>query len=93
MREHSLLLESLLEDEPMTSYLERTAMDKPTVWATEVEICCMATMLQTAIYRFAAVGAVHKWLKFVPNGSDNVHTSEAIYLSNMSHHFQPVRRM
>ena len=52
----------------MSSYLERTGMETPTVWATEVELFAAATTLNTMIYTDAPAGPVYKWLKLLPKG-------------------------
>ena len=62
-RENTLLLGSVLDSkESMSSYLERTGMETPTVWATEVELFAAATMLNTVIYTYAPAGPVYTLL-------------------------------
>ena len=96
MRENDHLLKSVLDlNESITAYLQRTGMEKQKVWATEVEIFATATMLQTAIFVYAPAGPGHKWLKFLPMGelSNDDHSNEALYMTNVRQHFQTVKRM
>ena len=85
----------------MDEYLARTDMHSSSVWATEVEIFAFAVsnMLQTPIMVFCKSGHTYKWLQFLPYPCENssvvcaVHSKEAIYLLNISNHYEPVRRI
>ena len=87
----------LKESEIMKSYLERTRMHCPTVWATEVEIFSAAQMLDTDIFVFDKSGHCHKWLRFQSSvATDNCsykHSKQSLYLTNRNNHFETVKRM
>jgi hypothetical protein len=85
-------------------YLIDTQMDNDGVWGTEVEIFAAATMLRTPIYVFSLYGAHYQWLRFSPvpdsygiiavtdeTDEDELHSGEAIYITNVGQHFEPVR--
>ena len=80
-------------------YLTTTLMDKIGTWGTEVEIFAVATMTYTQVYVFSRHGIHYQWLKYTPVLRDgdspmpscDLHTGEAIYISNIGQHFEPVR--
>ena len=63
-REAASLSCYLKESESMKSYLERTRMHCPTVWATEVEIFSTAQMLDTDIFFLQSQGIVTNGCNF-----------------------------
>ena len=80
----------------MEDYLVRSDMQSPSVWATEKEIFAAAYMLATPIFVFSKCGHRYKWLQFSPVSEDisaTEHSKEAIYLINISNHYETVRRM
>ena len=85
--------------ETMDEYLARTDMHSSSVWAAEVEIFAVFNMLQTPVMLFCKSGHTYKWLHFLPHPCEDssvvcaVHSKEAIYLVNISNHYEPVRRM
>ena len=87
----------LKEHESIIQYLKISKMDTLTVWATEIEIFAAAQMLQTSIYVYAISGGKYTWLEHAPienvNCSISQHFQEAIYLTNISNHYETVKRM
>ena len=80
----------------MEDYLVRSDMQSPSVWATEQEIFAAAYMLATPIFVFSKCGHRYKWLQFSPVSEDisaTEHSKEAIFLINISNHYETVRRM
>ena len=93
----SILLAYLRNGQSMEEYMEESKMQSLKVWATEIEIYGAANMLETTIFTYAPCGSKCKWLKFEPKeitrGSFSAHSREAIYISNVHNHFEPVKRM
>ena len=89
----------LIAHETMDEYLARTDMHSSSVWATEVDIFAVSNRLRTPIMVFCKSGHTYKWLQVLPHPSEDssvvcaVHSKEAIYLVNISNHYEPVRRM
>ena len=80
----------------MEDYLVRSDMQSPSVWATEKEIFAAAYMLATPIFVFSKCGHRYKWLQFSPVSEDisaTEHSKEAIFLINISNHYETVRQM
>ena len=80
----------------MEDYLVRSDMQSPSVWATEQEIFAAEYMLATPIFVFSKCGHRYKWLQFSPVSEDisaTEHSKEAIFLINISNHYETVRRM
>lgn len=106
MRAHENLLRRTRPAEcSVDTYLTDTQMDEAGVWGTEVEIFAMATMTNTPVYVYSRYGERHQWLCYppvLPEGSsvavnssddDGLHSGEAIYITNVGQHFEPVTRI
>ena len=75
--------------------MKRTNMQSLGTWATEFEIIAAASLLRTAIYVFALSGATYKWLKHSPIEvtTNDRHQNESIYITNISNHFETVKKL
>ena len=76
-------------------YVTEKNMRKLGVWATEVEIFAVATLLNTDMYVFTqeAKDREPRWLRYAPIQQINSQlapSKRAIFISNLHHHFQPV---
>ena len=76
--------------EPVEEYLRKSAMESCAVWASEKEIFATAEMLALSVYVYTDVGRTRKW---VPHHPIKGATKNALYLCNISHHFEPVKGM
>ena len=87
----------LKEHESMSQYLKRSKMDTVTLWASEIEIFATALILQASIFVHAGSGRKHRWLKHTPIknvvNSISQHCQEATFLTNVSNHYEIVKRM
>ena len=77
------------------NYIKEKAMRKLGVWGTEVEIFAVATILNTDMYIFTqeAKDREPRWLRYAPIQDINTQlapSKNAIFISNLHHHFQPV---
>ena len=87
-----------------SSYADSSSMNQDGVWATDVEILALASMLATDVCVYspcgldAASNVVYKWLTYkpLPNVSPVTEfrkSTKTIYLSNMADHYVPVYRI
>ena len=85
----------LARNESVEQYMKRTNMQSLGTWATEFEIIAAASLLRTAIYVFALSGATYKWLKHSPIEvtTNDRHQNESIYITNISNHFETVKKL
>lgn len=81
-------------------YVKKSKMDCDGQWASEVEIFAVATLLNTDVFVFSEIapGEPPRWLRHKPlhtlgNAMTFPATFRAIYLSNLSCHFEPVMRL
>ena len=77
------------------NYVDLANMRRNGVWATEVEVFGAATLFNTPVYVFLREAADRqpRWLKYEPlfeAHSGRSQTDRAIYIMNLSQHFQPV---
>ena len=64
------------------------------MWATKYEILAAASLLQTTLYVSALSGASYKWLKHSPiEVTNDRHQARSIYIANISHHFETVKKL
>ena len=74
-------------------YLKQTRMQFLKVRATEIEIIAAASMLSTTIYCSSPSGATFKWLRHSPRmAACKMGEEESIYITNISNHFETVRK-
>lgn len=89
--------EGMLEITQSPNYLQTSNMFSDREWATEVEIFACATMLNTVVYVYTQSGKTRNWLKHEPICnlvSENLlPTDRALYISNISRHFEPVLKL
>lgn len=87
-----------------SSYADSSSMNEDGVWATDVEILALASMLATDVCVYspcgldAASNVVYKWLTYKPLPKVSPiavfrKSRKAIYLSNMADHYVPVYRI
>lgn len=75
-------------------YILQTRMDQETIWGTNVEMACLAHMLNSPVYCYDASQRHHIWAAYFPNNVDRSipvdvgRRSLYIYFSNS--HFQVV---
>ncbi|GFO29680.1 otu domain-containing protein 5 [Plakobranchus ocellatus] len=78
------------------THFNKSGMESVRTWAT-VEIICLATLLQTVIYVYTVTGGSRNWIPYKPyftsSSPDGNYMRQAIYLSNMSAHFERVLRV
>ena len=89
-------LSSLIKDgERMENYIEQSKMQLLGTWATEIEIIASALLFQTTIYVYGPCGKSNKWQKhaFESEKEANIHYNECIYITNISNHFETVKKM
>ena len=89
-------LSSLIKDgERMENYIEQSKMQLLGTWVTEIEIIASALLLQTTIYVYGPCGKSNKWQKhaFESEEEANIHYNECIYITNISNHFETVKKM
>ena len=61
------------------------------VWATDVEIVAIATLLQTTVFVFTDYNGTRRWLPYKPLFHQDVQRfDECIYLANVCAHFERV---
>ena len=81
----------------MEDYLVRSDMQSPSVWATEQEIFAAAYMHASNAYIcIQQIWTQVQGLQFSPVSEDisaTEHSKEAIFLINISNHYETVRRM
>ena len=78
----------------MMQYLKKTKMCNLSVWATGMEIIATASILHTTIYVYSPSGATNKWLRHqLEVAFNDTHHNEAIYITNISSHFETVKCM
>ena len=72
-------------------YLETSRMADNGVWATDVEIVAIATLLQTTVFVFTDYNGTRRWLPYKPLFHQDVQRfDECIYLANVCAHFERV---
>ena len=89
-------LSSLFKDgERMENYIEKSKMQLLGTWATEIEIIASTLLLQTTIYVYGPCGKSNKWQKhaFESEEEASIHYNECIYITNISNHFETVKKM
>ena len=74
--------------------MKRSYMQSLGTWATEFEIIAAASLLRITIYVFAPVGAAYILLKHSPiEVNNNIHQNESIFFTNISNHFETVKKL
>ena len=88
-------LSSLIKNgERMENYIEQSKMQLLGTWATEIEIIASALLLQTTIHVYGPCGKSNKWQKHAFESEEaNIHYNECIYITNISNHFETVKKM
>lgn len=84
----------IFDNIPVTQYLINSQMHKLGIWATQVEICAAASMLDTDIYTYTLNTATNKyqWLRYPATTSllSPISTSSAIYLQHTNNNHYDV---
>ena len=75
-------------------YILRTRMDHETVWGTNVEMACLAHMLNSPVYCYDASQRYHIWAAYFPNNVDRSIPRDvgqrSLYIYFANNHFQVV---
>ena len=75
-------------------YILRTRMDHETVWGTNIEMACLAHMLNSPVYCYDASQRYHIWAAYFPNNVDRSIPRDvrkrSLYIYFANNHFQVV---
>ena len=92
---HMFVIESYIRShgfESTEQYLQATRMNKPGVWATDIEIYTLVHLLNTPIVVYVA--HVNGWVRYSPcamqSGMHDDVTTKSIFLRNYDEHFDVV---